>query len=89
MIGDQVTGTIPGAHITSVAHEGLRAVFDGQPALLAIISPDGKILASGSQVAIEAEAVAINCYRNFLKGAGHLRVLSPPIAATGHKAAQG
>lgn len=82
MIGDQPTGTIAGAHITAVAHEGLRATFNGQPAMLAIVSADGQILASGKQVAIETEAVAINNYRNFLKGTGHLRVLSNPITTT-------
>lgn len=80
MIGDQTTGTIAGAHIMAVAHEGLRATFNGHPAMLAIVSQDGQILASGAQVAIEAEAVAVNNYRNFLKGKGHLRILSNPLA---------
>ena len=31
MIGDQVTGTIPGAHITSVAHEAPRAAATKKP----------------------------------------------------------
>jgi hypothetical protein len=79
MIGDQSTGNVDGLQITAVSHEGLRATFNGQRVYLAIVSEDGKVLASGAQVAKEAEAVAINSYRNFLKGQGHLRVLSNPL----------
>lgn len=79
MIGEQKTGAIDGLHITAVAHEGLSATFNGQRVQLAIVTEDGKILAHGSRVAQEAEAVAINSYRNFLKGQGHLRVLSNPL----------
>lgn len=74
MIGDQPTGTIPGVVITAVIHEGLTVLADGKPARLAIIDDDGNILAAGDDVAREAEAVAVNSYRNFLKGQGHLRV---------------
>lgn len=79
MIGDQITGNVAGLQITAVSHEGLRATFNGQRVYLAIVSEHGQVLASGAQVAKEAEAVAINSYRNFLKGQGHLRVLSNPL----------
>lgn len=87
MIGEQHTGNIDGLHITAVAHEGLRVTFNGKPVQLAIVTDDGKILARGTLVAKEAEAVAVNSYRNFLKGQGHLRVLSNPIAPSTRAAA--
>lgn len=79
MIGDRPTGSITGAHISSVIWQGLTVSVDGKPAKLAIVTDDGRIYAAGDQVATEAEAVAINAYREFLKGQGHLRVLSKPI----------
>lgn len=82
MIGDQKTDTIPGVRIQAVSHEGLTVTVDGKPGRLAIITDDGKIIAAGKDVAREAEAVAINCYRNIIKAQGWLRVLSKPIAAT-------
>lgn len=81
MIGDQPTGHIPGVQITAVSHEGLTVMVDGKPARLAIIADDGKVIAAGIEVAREAEAVAVNSYRNMRKGLGFLRVLSNPIKA--------
>jgi hypothetical protein len=46
---------------------------------LAVVDADGKIVAIGPQVARETEAVAINSYRAFLRGLGHLQILSEPI----------
>ena len=83
MIGDQPTGTIAGARISSVIWQGLTVSVDGKPAKLAIVTEDGQIYAAGAQVAAEAEAVAVNGYREFLKGQGHLRVLSKPIDKAG------
>ena len=80
MIGEQLTGAIEGVHIHAVVFEGLTVTVNGVPAQLAIITADGNIIAAGKDVAREAEAVAINCHRNFLKGQGHLRVLSNPIS---------
>lgn len=74
MIGTQPTGALDGVVITTVAHEGLRAVVDGRPARLAIVTDDGQIIAAGAAVAREVEAVAVNGYRNLLQGQGHLRV---------------
>jgi hypothetical protein len=74
MIGTQPEGAIAGVVITAVSHEGLKVTVNGKPARLAILSEDGRVIASGDDVAREAEAVALNCYRNFLQGQGHLRV---------------
>lgn len=74
MIGTQPTGAIAGVVISAVAHRGLEVTVDGKPARLAIITDDGRVVADGQAVAREAEAVALNCYRNVLKGQGHLRV---------------
>ena len=82
MIGTQSVGNISGVVISAVSHEGLRVTVNGKPARLAILTDDGLIIAAGDNVAKEAEAVALNCYRNFLKGQGYLRVNSEPIALT-------
>ena len=79
MIGEQITGTVVCVTIQAVVHEGLTASHQGQPAQIAIVDMNGKIVAIGKEVAKEALAVAINCHRNFLKRQGHLRVLSAPI----------
>lgn len=79
MIGTQPTGAVPGVVITAVAHEGLTVLVDGKPARLAIVTEDGTVIAAGAQVAREAEAVALNSYRNLMRAQGHLRVLSKPI----------
>ncbi len=82
MIGEQKTGAIEGVVISAVSHEGLRATVNGKPARLAIILDDGTVVSAGDDVAREAEAVAVNCYRNMLRLKGHLRVLSVPLAPT-------
>jgi hypothetical protein len=80
MIGTQPVGAITGVVISAVSHEGLTVTVDGKPARLAIVSDDGRVIASGNQVAREAEAVAVNSYRSMLQGKGFLRVLSKPIS---------
>lgn len=81
MIGEQHTGAITGALISAVAHEGLTVTVDGRPARLAIVTDDGQVFVAGDVVAREAQAVAVNAYRSFLKAQGHLRVWSKPMAA--------
>lgn len=83
MIGTQPTGAIEGVIISAVSHEGLTVTVDGKPARLAIVTDDGHVIAAGDQVAREAEAVAVNSYREFLQGKGFLRVLSKPIVPDG------
>jgi hypothetical protein len=79
VIGTQPTGAIEGVVISAVSHEGLSVTVNGKPARLAVIDEDGVVIASGPDVAREAEAVAVNSYRNLLKGNGYLRVLSNPL----------
>ena len=74
MIGTQPEGIIAGVVISAVSHEGLKVTVDGKPARLAVVTEDGQVIAAGAEVAREAEAVALNSYRNFLKGQGHLVV---------------
>jgi len=83
MIGTQPTGAIAGVIISAVTHEGLTVTVDGRPARLAIVTDDGQVIAAGDQVAREARAVAVNSYRGFLQGQGHLRVLSKPLERGG------
>lgn len=82
MIGTQPTGAIPGVVISAVSHEGLVVTVDGRRARLAIVTDDGEVIAAGDQVAQEAEAVAVNSYRQTLLGKGWLRILSKPIATS-------
>lgn len=79
MIGTQPTGAIEGVQISAVSHEGLSVSINGKPGKLAIVTEEGQVIAAGEEVAREARAVAINCYRNFLQGKGFLRILSKPI----------
>ncbi|MDR6392274.1 hypothetical protein [Paraburkholderia phenoliruptrix] len=51
---------------------------NGEPAMLAVVDKDGNVIESGADVAIAAWNVAIHAYRNFLQGAGHLRVHAGP-----------
>lgn len=80
MIDELPTGAIAGVVISAVAYDGLSVTFNGRPAQLAVINEAGEIVAIGRTVAREAEGVAVNNYRQFLIGKGHLRVLSNPIA---------
>lgn len=79
MIGTQPTGAIEGVQISAVSHEGLSVSINGKPGRLAVITEDGQVIAAGKEVAREAQAVSINCYRNFLLGKRYLRILSNPI----------
>ena len=85
MIGEQKTGLLKNVILSAVAHEPIKAATpEGKSAVLAVIDQHGNILAAGDDVANEVRAIAINCYRNFLKGEGYLRVFSqqPPAART-------
>jgi hypothetical protein len=70
-------GPAPRYSIGATAHEGLTVqTADGQRARLCVVSDDGEILSD--DVCGDAFRVAVAAYRNFLMGAGHLRVLSKP-----------
>lgn len=79
MIGDLPTGALHGIVICATGHEGLMVFSEGRRVRLAVIDDDGQVLAAGDDVAREAEAVAVNSYRNFLKGKGYLRTMSKPL----------
>ena len=70
MIGHQPAGAIPGAIISAVAHEGLTVTVDGRPARRAIFTEDGRIVASGPEVAREAGPYHAIVWRTF----GEVRV---------------
>jgi len=80
MIGaDLEIEAIEGAALSAVVTEGLTArTADGRPARLAILDADGNVVAEGEAVARQAWTVALQCYRNFLRGQGHLRVQPGP-----------
>jgi hypothetical protein len=71
---------LSGIVISAVSHEGLAVTVNGKMARFAIVLEDGEVVAVGEAVAREAEAIAIESYRNMLKGKGHLRVISPPLS---------
>lgn len=83
MYGDDPTGTIEGAVISAVAHEGLTVTVNGKPAMLAIVTGDGEVFAKGDAVTREFEAVAINAYCKILQGQGHMRTLGNPVPRDG------
>lgn len=70
------------AVISAVVHEGPTVIVNGQPAQFAIVAEAGAVIATGKVVAREAEAVAINAYRDFLKENGILREVlrGPPVS---------
>ncbi len=80
MIGTRPEGAIDGVVITAVPYRGLAVMVNGRPGRLAIIDEKGTVIAAGAQVAEEAEAVAVNCFRAFLKGQGWLKIIGKPIA---------
>ncbi len=82
MIGTQPTGFLPGIVICATSHEGLQVLVNGKPARLAIVDERGQVLAAGAEVTREAEAVALNNYRNAMMGKGYPRTFGKPIADT-------
>ncbi|AOJ86693.1 hypothetical protein WS87_08420 [Burkholderia sp. MSMB0856] len=65
--------------ISAVSFQGLSiSTPDGEPATLAVIDMQGRIIDSGPNVVRAVWEVAIRSYRNFLIGSGHLRVLNKP-----------
>ncbi|MDN7790483.1 hypothetical protein QZM66_23235 [Burkholderia contaminans] len=65
--------------ISAVSFQGLSITTpNGEPATLAVIDMQGRIIDSGPNVMRAVWEVAIRSYRNFLIGSGHLRVLAKP-----------
>ncbi|MCA8120495.1 hypothetical protein LGN07_17370 [Burkholderia cepacia] len=68
--------------ISAVSFQGLSIVTpDGNPATLAVVDQNGKIVEAGPAVTRAVWEIAIRSYRNFLIGSGHLRVLTKPASA--------
>ncbi|KAB0641664.1 hypothetical protein [Burkholderia stagnalis] len=78
--GDDVQVVTPiTSTISAVSFQGLQITTpNGEPATLAVIDVQGRIIDSGPNVMRAVWDVAIRSYRNFLMGTGHLRVLSKP-----------
>jgi hypothetical protein len=65
--------------MSAVSYQGLTIkTAAGDPATLAVLDKDGNIIEAGPDVARLVWDIAITSYRNFLMGAGYLRVLSKP-----------
>ncbi|ABA60053.1 hypothetical protein UXJ26_05970 [Burkholderia multivorans] len=63
------------SQISAVHFQGLRITTpDGQPATLAVVDMQGRVIESGQTVVRAAWEVAIKAYRNFLSDKGILRV---------------
>lgn len=76
------THALTHSEISAVSFEGLRVTTaSGEPATLAVLDKDGNIIDVGPGVLREAFNVAVEAYRNFLKGSGHLRAISRPPTA--------
>jgi len=74
---------LPNCDISAVIHEGLTAhTGDGRPARLAVVDENGRIVAAGDDVARQAWNAAINSYRQFMIGMGHIRVHTKPTGIT-------
>lgn len=70
------------AVVSAVSHERPIVTVGGERAQFAIVAEDGTIAAVGEVVAREAEAVAVNAYRDFLKANDLLREVrrGPPVS---------
>lgn len=62
----------PSWTISASAAEGLTVSSLSAPAFLAVVGPNGQILASGAEVAHAAWEASVRAYRFFLTGSGHL-----------------
>lgn len=79
MIGQQRTGNLPGIVIWATSHQGLQVMVAGQRGALAVVDPEGRVLASGEEVAREAEAVALNNFKNTMRGKGYLKTIGKEL----------
>lgn len=65
--------------ISAVSYHGLSVTdSSGQPARLAVVDSNGNVIDASDDVAKAAWDAAVQSYRNFLMGTGHLRVLTRP-----------
>ena len=64
--------------ISAVSYQGLSVATNGRPARLAVIDDNGQVIEAGPAISKAVWDVAINSYRQFLMGTGHLRVVAKP-----------
>ncbi|CAE6724363.1 hypothetical protein [Paraburkholderia nemoris] len=80
---EQEIGDLQNSVISAFSYAGFAiTTATGESATLAVLDKEGNVIDSGAGVAIAAWNVAINSYRNFLQGSGHLRVHSKPPERT-------
>lgn len=64
---------------SAVSYGGLEVTTsEGKPATLAVVDSDGRVVAAGPEIVKAAWKASVLAYRNFLMGAGHLRVHTAP-----------
>lgn len=64
---------------SAVSYGGLEVTTrEGKPATLAVIDGEGRVVAAGPEIVRAAWKASVLAYRNFLMGAGHLRVHTAP-----------
>ncbi|KVM65403.1 hypothetical protein WJ59_17310 [Burkholderia gladioli] len=67
--------------ISAISYKGLSVTTgSGEPAHLAVLDLNGNVIDASPEVAHAAFDAAVRSYRNFLIGAGHLKVLTKPQA---------
>ncbi|CAE6694537.1 hypothetical protein R69619_00413 [Paraburkholderia nemoris] len=72
---EQEIGDLQNSIISAFSYAGFAiTTATGESATLAVLDKDGNVIDAGPSVSIAAWNVAIKAYRNFLQGAGHLRV---------------
>jgi len=81
LIGPGVTEVVTASgkcEVSAVSHKGLALKGpSGEPATLAIVDAQGNILDMGCDVEHAVWDTSIGSYRNFLRGRGALRVVTP------------
>jgi len=72
-------GQLENAIISARIYHGLSVTLpDGGKARLAVIDESGNIIDDSPMVAKEAFNVAMQCFKNFMIGQGHMRVSTTP-----------
>jgi hypothetical protein len=67
---------LPDIEIIASTTEGVRVMAHGRPAELAIVTPEGLVLVSGTEVAEAVEQASVEAFRNLLRGQGHVKTVS-------------
>ncbi len=82
LIGPAVTHKVTAqgkCEVSAVSFQGLSLTGpNGEPATLAIVDANGNILDMGRDIELAVWETSIGSYREFLRGKGHLRVVTIP-----------